>query len=139
MPDILKMQIYKQENQTLQILEEDIGKCLQNFRRSKIFFLNALTIKEKIRQITFNLNLLSFKKHGKLQKDIFTYTIKNTINPRPPYLPPEKPVFRTRSNSQYWTWNNRLVPNWEKGCQGCILSPAYLTYTQSTSGKWRTG
>ena len=25
---------------------------------------------------------------------------------RPPYLPPEKPVYRTRSNSQNETWNN---------------------------------
>ena len=27
-------------------------------------------------------------------------------NTRPPYLPPEKPVSRTRSKSQNWTWNN---------------------------------
>ena len=33
----------------------------------------------------------------------------NTI---PPYLPPEKPVCRSRSNS--WNWNNWLVQNWEK-------------------------
>ena len=32
-------------------------------------------------------------------------------NIRPPYLPPEKSVCRSRSNSQIWTWNNRLVPN----------------------------
>ena len=31
----------------------------------------------------------------------------------PPYLPPEKSVCRSRSNSWNWTWNNRLVPNWE--------------------------
>ena len=30
------------------------------------------------------------------------------------YLPPEKPVCRSRSNSSNWTWNNRLVPNWER-------------------------
>ena len=29
-------------------------------------------------------------------------------------LPPEKSVCRTRNNSLYWTWNNRLVPNWER-------------------------
>ena len=22
-----------------------------------------------------------------------------------------------------WTWNNRLIPNWERVCQGCMLSP----------------
>ena len=26
-------------------------------------------------------------------------------NTRPPYLPPEKPVYRSRSNSYNWTWN----------------------------------
>ena len=35
-------------------------------------------------------------------------------NTRPPYLPPEKSAFRSRSNSYNWTWNNRLVPNWER-------------------------
>ena len=29
----------------------------------------------------------------------------------PPDLPPEKPLCRSGSNSQNWTWNNRLVSN----------------------------
>ena len=29
-------------------------------------------------------------------------------------LPPEKSLCRSRSNSLYQTWNNRLVPNWER-------------------------
>ena len=33
-------------------------------------------------------------------------------NTRPPDLPLEKPICRSRSNSWNWTWNNRLVPNW---------------------------
>ena len=32
-------------------------------------------------------------------------------NTRPPDLPFEKSVRRSGSNSQNWTWNNRLVPN----------------------------
>ena len=32
----------------------------------------------------------------------------------PLYLPPEKPVCMTRSNSWNWTQNNGLVPNWER-------------------------
>ena len=32
-------------------------------------------------------------------------------NTRPPDQPLEKPVCRSGSNSQNWTWNNRLVPN----------------------------
>ena len=35
-------------------------------------------------------------------------------NTRPPHLPPEKFVCKSRSNSKNWTWNNRLVPNWER-------------------------
>ena len=35
-------------------------------------------------------------------------------NTRPPDLPPEKSVCRSRSNSWKWTWNNRLVPNRER-------------------------
>ena len=35
-------------------------------------------------------------------------------NIRPPGLPPEKSVCRSRTNSQNWTWNNRLVPNQER-------------------------
>ena len=33
---------------------------------------------------------------------------------RPPYLPSEEPACKSRSNSQNWTWKNRLVPNWER-------------------------
>ena len=32
-------------------------------------------------------------------------------NTRPPNLPLEKPICRSGSNSENWTWNNRLVPN----------------------------
>ena len=35
-------------------------------------------------------------------------------NTRPPDLPPEISVSRSRSNSENLTWNNRLVPNQEK-------------------------
>jgi len=35
-------------------------------------------------------------------------------NTRPPDLPPEKSVCRSRGNSKNWTWNNRLVPNQER-------------------------
>ena len=33
-------------------------------------------------------------------------------NTRPPYLPPEKSVWRSRSINLNWTWNHRLVQNW---------------------------
>ena len=37
-----------------------------------------------------------------------------------------------------WTWNNGLVPNWEKICQGCILSSflfnSYAEYIMRNAG-----
>ena len=45
-------------------------------------------------------------------------------NTRPPDLPPEKSVGRSRSNSLNWTWNWFQIG---KGvCQGCILSPYFF-------------
>ena len=35
-------------------------------------------------------------------------------NARAPALPPEKSVCRSGSNSYNWTWNYRLVANWER-------------------------
>ena len=47
---------------------------------------------------------------------------------------PEKPVCRSRSNSQNCTLNNRLVSNWETSyVKGVYSHPAYLTYMQSIS------
>ena len=42
---------------------------------------------------------------------------------RPPDLPPEKPVCRSGSNSENWTWNNRLRHVGKGVQQGFILSP----------------
>ena len=54
-----------------------------------------------------------------------------------PDLPPEKSVCRSRSNSYNWTWNSRLVPNWERSeyVKAIYCHPAYLTFMQSASGK----
>ena len=35
-------------------------------------------------------------------------------NTRPPDLPPEKSVCKSRRNSESWTWNHSLVPNRER-------------------------
>ena len=44
-------------------------------------------------------------------------------NSRPLYLPPEKSVCRSRSNSLNWAWNNRLVPNRERSTSRlCIVT-----------------
>ena len=43
-----------------------------------------------------------------------THSVENSSRDettRPPYLPPETPVCRSRSNSKNQAWNNRLVLN----------------------------
>ena len=64
-------------------------------------------------------------------------------NARPPYLPPEKPVCRTRSNVR----TGHGTTDWFKIGKGVLLvkvvccHPVYLTYLQSTSYKmlgWMT-
>ena len=47
--------------------------------------------------------------HNKLQKILQEMGISDHLK-----LPPEKSVGRSRSNSQNQTWNNGLVPNWER-------------------------
>ena len=59
-------------------------------------------------------------------------------NTRPLYRPPEKPVRRSRSNSQNQTWNKGLVSAGKGVHQGCILSPClfnlYAEYTIQNAG-----
>ena len=47
-----------------------------------------------------------------------SYTDRNII---PPYLPPEKPVCRRRSNSEKQTWNIGLVQNRERGTSSLYI------------------
>ena len=50
---------------------------------------------------------------------------------RPPSLPPEKAVYRSGSNSQNRTWNNRLVPNRKRSTSRLFnCHPVYLTYIE---------
>ena len=41
-------------------------------------------------------------------------------------LPSEKPVCRIRSNSQNGTWNNRLVPNWERSMARLYIAILFI-------------
>ena len=51
-------------------------------------------------------------------------------NTRPPYLTPEKSVCRSRNNSNNWTWNNRLVPNWERSTSKLYIVTLFNLYTE---------
>ena len=53
-------------------------------------------------------------------------------------FPPEKYVCRLGSNSQNWTWNNRLAPNQERGTSryyllSCLFN-LYAEYIMRNSG-----
>ena len=59
-------------------------------------------------------------------------------NTRPPDLPPEKSVCRSRNNSWNWMWNNELVPNWERSTSRVDISPClfnlYAEYIMRNAG-----
>ena len=77
---------------------------------------NIHWIIEKARQFQKNIYfcLIDYTKgFGYVDHDKLENSSKDG-NTRPSYLPPEKSVCRSRSNSQNQTWN-RLVPNWERG------------------------
>ena len=71
-------------------------------------------------------------------------TVENSSrdgNTRPPDLPPEKSVCRSRSNSYNQTWNNRLVPNWEKStsrlCIVTLLINFYAEYIMQNADRMK--
>ena len=51
-------------------------------------------------------------------------------NTRPPHLPPEKSVSRSRSNSYNWIYNNRLVPNQERSMLRLYIVTVFNLYAQ---------
>ena len=46
------------------------------------------------------------------------------------YLPPQKPVCRSRNNSLNWAWNNRLVQNWERSTTRLYIVTLFNFYAQ---------
>ena len=83
---------------------------------------NICWITEKVREFQKNIYFCYVKTfdcvdHNKLENS------PRDGNTRAPDLPPEKPVCRSRSNSQNWTWNNRLVPNRKRSTSRlCIVT-----------------
>ena len=83
-------------------------------RETRDQIANIWWIIEKAREFHENICFVNYTKafdwvaHNKLWKVLRdSYT-------RPPYLPPEIPVCRSRNNSYKQTWNNRPVQNWER-------------------------
>ena len=55
-------------------------------------------------------------------------------NTRPPDLPPDKSVCRSRSNSENWTWDNRLVPNRERSTSRLYVVTLLNLYAEYIMG-----
>ena len=91
-------------NRELQDVQAEFGKG----RETRDQITDIRWVIEKAREFQKNICLIDFAKafdcvdHIKLENSL------RDGNTRPPYLSPEKPVCKSRSNS-YWTWNNRLV------------------------------
>ena len=61
-----------------------------------------------------------------LRRNGVALIINKSPNTRPLYLPPEKSICRSRSNSQNWTWNNRLVPSWERSTSRLYIVTLFI-------------
>ena len=128
---ILQPRLQKYMNQELL----DIQAGFRKGRETRDQIANIRWIFEKAREFQKNsyFCFIDYAKafdsvdHKKLWK------ILRNGNTRPPYLPPEKSVCRSRSNSYKQTWNNRLVPNWESSVSRLILSACLFNlYTEDS-------
>ena len=74
---------------------------------------NICWIIEKAREFQKNISFyfINYTKAFVCVDNNKLWKILRERNNRPPYLPPKKPVCRSRRNSQNWTQNNSLVPN----------------------------
>ena len=109
---ILKARLQQYMNCELPDVQAGFRKC----RETKDQVANIHWIIEKARELQENI-YICFIDYAKAFDCVDHNKLGNSSkdrNTRPPDLPPEKPVCRSRSNSSNWTWNNSLVPNWER-------------------------
>ena len=95
----------------------DVQPGFSKGRGTRDQIINILWIIEKIKRIPEKHLLLPYRLHQSLWLCRSQQTVENSSrdgNTRPPDLPPEKSACRSRSKSLNQTWNNRLIPNWER-------------------------
>ena len=92
----------------------DVQAGFRNVRATRYQIANICWIIEKATEFQKKHLLLlywlcqSLWLRGSQQSEVNSLKDENT---RPPELPSEKSVCRSRSTSQNWTWNKRLVPH----------------------------
>ena len=109
---------------------------LEKAEKSKIKLSTSIGSSKKQKGSKKNI-YICFTDYSKAFDCGWQQTVENSErdgNTRPPYLPPEKSVCRSRSNSWIWIWNKRLYSKSGKEyVKGVYCHPAYLTHMQSTS------
>ena len=91
----------------------DVQAGFRKGRGTRDQIVNIRWIMEKAREFQKSINFY-FTDYVKVFNCVNHNKLENSErdgNTRPPDLPLEKPICRSGSNSQNWTWNNRLVPN----------------------------
>ena len=94
----------------------DVQAGFRKGRGNRDQIANICWITEKAREFQKNI-YCCFIDYTKVFDCGSQQTVGNSSrdgNTRLPYLPPEKPVCTSRSNSQNQTWNNGLLPNWKR-------------------------
>ena len=117
---ILQGRIQQYMNQEL----PDIQVGFRKGRRSRDQVVNIHWIIKKARQFLKKSTFASLTMLKPLTVQIITnQKILRDGYTRPPYLTPEKPVCRSRSNSYNKIGINRFIQVRKGVCQSCILSP----------------
>ena len=91
----------------------DVQAGFRKGRRTRDQTVNICWIIEKAREFQKNICFTDYTEAFDCVDHCCGKFLKNE-NARPPYLSSVKPVCRSSSNSKNWTWNNRLVPKWER-------------------------
>ena len=108
---IFQARLQQYMNQNFQMFNLDLEKA----KEPEIKLLTSAGSSKKqenSRRTSTSASLITLKPltvdHNKLENSERDGTIRS------PYLPPEKSVCRSRSNSYNQTWNKGLVQNWER-------------------------
>ena len=94
----------------------DVPAGFRKGRGTRDQIVNIHWIMEKAREFQKNIYFVLLTTPKSLTVWITTNCGKflKTWEYQTTYLPLEKPVCKSRINSQNWTWNSKLVQNWER-------------------------
>ena len=116
---ILESNAQNSPSQASIVCEPRTSRCsnwMQKMQRNQRSRADILWIIEQAREFQKNMYFCFITVLKPVTLWITTnWKILRDGNASPHDLPPEKPVCRSRSNTQNLTWNDGLVPDWERG------------------------